>query len=98
MRSDLKSFKSAPAAKRFERSSNAKPARLCTRLISSPADKVQTRDIVTSGTEGAYWLVDSGLKAGDRVIVEGILKIRPGQTVAPVAAGPQPQKTDTLAK
>ena len=32
-------------------------------------NKVQTRDIVTSGTEGAYWLVDSGLKAGDRVIV-----------------------------
>ena len=61
-------------------------------------NKVQTRDIVTSGTEGAYWLVDSGLKAGDRVIVEGILKIRPGQTVAPVAAGPQPQKTNTLAK
>lgn len=61
-------------------------------------NKVQTRDIVTSGTEGAYWLVDSGLKAGDRVIVEGILKIRPGQTVAPVAAGPQHQKTNTLAK
>lgn len=61
-------------------------------------NKVETRDIVTSGTEGAYWLVESGLKVGERVVVEGVLKIRPGQTVAPVAAGAQPQKTNTLAK
>lgn len=61
-------------------------------------NKVETRDIVTSGTEGAYWLVESGLKVGERVVVEGVLKIRPGQTVQPVAAGAQPQNANAQAK
>jgi membrane fusion protein (multidrug efflux system) len=48
---------------------------------------------------GDKWLVDSGLAAGDRVIVEGLQKIQPGMpvqateagTAPPVAAQPAPQ-------
>jgi len=35
---------------------------------------------------GDQWLVDSGLAAGDRVITDGILKVRPGSPVHAVAA------------
>jgi len=34
---------------------------------------------------GDQWLVSGGLKAGERVIVEGLQKVRPG---APVKAAP----------
>jgi len=41
---------------------------------------------VTSGTYGDKWIVDSGLNAGDRVIVQGTEKARPGTTVKAVDA------------
>lgn len=34
-------------------------------------------------TKEGGWIVDSGLKAGDRVIVSNLMKIRPGMTVDP---------------
>ncbi|MEO8676192.1 MAG: efflux RND transporter periplasmic adaptor subunit, partial [Casimicrobiaceae bacterium] len=44
--------------------------------------------------DGNLWIVESGLKAGDRVIVDGIAKLRPGAPVvlggAPGAAGGPP--------
>ncbi len=27
---------------------------------------------------GTLWVIDSGLKAGDRIVVEGLQKVRPG--------------------
>jgi len=39
---------------------------------------------------GDKWLISSGLAAGDRVIVEGLAKIKPGQKVRPVPAGSPP--------
>ena len=41
--------------------------------------------LLTSGTVGTNWLVTSGLAAGDRVIVEGLQKVKPG---APAVAVP----------
>jgi membrane fusion protein (multidrug efflux system) len=58
------------------------------------AGKVQQRPLALSRTLGASWLVASGLAAGDRVIVEGMLNVRPGAAVkavpfvAPKAAAP----------
>ena len=43
-------------------------------------------------TREGGWIVDSGLKAGDRVIVSNLMKIRPGMTVRPV------EKSETLSK
>ena len=42
---------------------------------------VEQRPIRVSRTVGDAWLVESGLAAGDRVIVEGLQKIRPGAAV-----------------
>ena len=35
------------------------------------------------GSTGNAWLIGEGLKAGERVIVEGLQKVRPGDTVKP---------------
>jgi membrane fusion protein, multidrug efflux system len=48
--------------------------------------KVAMRTLVTSGTQGQNWVVESGVAAGDRVVVEGIDKIKPGMDVKAVAA------------
>ena len=44
-------------------------------------DKVQLKTITTSNRVGDAWVVEQGLTAGERVIVEGQLKVRPGMTV-----------------
>jgi membrane fusion protein (multidrug efflux system) len=57
-----------------------------TALVVNSANKVELRQLVTSGTYGSNWVVESGLKAGDRVIVQGTDKAHPGQDVKAVAA------------
>jgi membrane fusion protein (multidrug efflux system) len=47
-------------------------------------EKVQPRLIKAVRTVGDNWLVSEGLKAGDRVIVEGLQKARPGTPVKAV--------------
>jgi membrane fusion protein (multidrug efflux system) len=60
-------------------------------------DTVEPRPVTVSRAIGDKWLVEEGLAAGDRVIVEGLQKIRPNAPVQPTeaaaapAAGPQPQ-------
>ena len=48
-------------------------------------EKVEIRDVAASDWKGDQWLIDSGLNAGDRVVVNGVMKIGPG---APVQAVP----------
>jgi membrane fusion protein, multidrug efflux system len=47
-------------------------------------NKVQTRPVTTAERVGELWVIDQGLKPGDRVIVEGQLKVRPGALVQPM--------------
>lgn len=49
--------------------------------------KAQLRPISVSRTVGDKWLVTDGLKAGERVIVEGLQKIQPGAPVKPTVLG-----------
>ena len=53
-------------------------------LLVDRQDKVQERIIVTDRTIGDKWLVTSGLRVGDRVIIEGFHKARPGALVKSV--------------
>jgi membrane fusion protein (multidrug efflux system) len=48
-------------------------------------NKIEKRPIKLGQALGAQWLVLEGLKAGDRVMVDGFQKARVGQTVTPVA-------------
>ena len=60
-------------------------------MVIGPGDKATLREIKATRTIGDKWLVTSGLAAGDRVITEGLIKIRPGEVVRPVPAGsPEP--------
>jgi membrane fusion protein (multidrug efflux system) len=69
-------------------------------MLVGAEEKVEPRPIKVLRTVGDNWLVNEGLKAGDRVIVEGLQKARPGTPVkavpfgsapaAPPAGSPQP--------
>jgi membrane fusion protein (multidrug efflux system) len=44
---------------------------------------VEMRQVVPGPRVGNLWVIDSGLNPGDRVVVEGLQKVRPGITVTP---------------
>ena len=61
------------------------PKGTATVYVVDAAGKAQLRPISVSRTVGDKWLVTGGLKAGERVIVEGLQKVRPGAAVKPTA-------------
>jgi membrane fusion protein (multidrug efflux system) len=62
-------------------------------LVVDPDNKVQPRMLALDRAIGDKWLVVSGLAAGDRVIVEGSQKVRPGAVVK--VAAPENAKAAT---
>ena len=63
--------------------------------VLGDSDKVTARDVGATGWEGTQWLIDSGLRPGDRVIVDGVQKIAPGRPVRPVAYNAEQDTTLT---
>jgi len=59
-----------------------------TALVVGADDKVELRTLKVSEAGNNQWRVDTGLKNGDRVIVQGLLNLRPGTKVkaSPVQA------------
>jgi len=57
-------------------------------LVVDAKDKVEQRMITADHAIGDKWLVSAGLKNGDRVIVEGLQKVRPGASVKTVPFKP----------
>jgi membrane fusion protein (multidrug efflux system) len=55
-----------------------------TAFVLAAGDKVEQRVLQTGQTFGDNWVVTAGLQAGDRLIVSGLQKIRPGMEVKPV--------------
>ncbi len=51
--------------------------------VVSAGDTVVARDVKTGPWSGTLWIVDDGLKPGDRVIVDGVQKVAPGRVVKP---------------
>jgi len=56
-------------------------------LVVGAGNKVERRQLVADRAIGDAWLVSSGVKAGEQVIVEGVQKVRPGAEVRAVPAG-----------
>jgi len=50
-------------------------------LVVGKGDVIEPRNVTTATTFGANWLVTGGLRAGERVVVEGQLTARPGTHV-----------------
>jgi membrane fusion protein (multidrug efflux system) len=55
-------------------------------LIVDPEDKVAERVVTADRAINGEWLITAGLAAGDRVIVDGLQKARPGSPVKAVPA------------
>lgn len=60
-------------------------------LVVGKDDKAVLRTIKADKTVGDKWIVTAGLKPGEKVIVEGLGKIKEGQKIKPVPAGSKPQ-------
>ncbi len=59
-----------------------------TALVVNAENKVEQRKVEVAEAIGTNWRVTDGLKAGERVIVEGSGKVRPGQSVRVVDVQP----------
>jgi membrane fusion protein (multidrug efflux system) len=66
------------------------PQRAVTELLSKqfvtligPDNKVEQRNVTLGERVGSLWIVKSGLKAGERIVVDGAQKASPGAAVAP---------------
>ena len=65
-------------------------------MLVGEGNKVVARPVTTAGTQAGNWIVTEGLNPGEKVIVDGIAKVKPDQQVVakpmqaqPVAAAPQ---------
>ncbi|AEG48737.1 efflux transporter, RND family, MFP subunit [Sphingobium chlorophenolicum L-1] len=56
-----------------------------TAMVVGAGNKVELRQVETDRSVGDKWIVTKGLKAGDRLIVEGLVNLRPGTVVKPGA-------------
>ncbi len=68
-----------------------------TALVVGADSKVEPRKIRVSRTIGDQWLVEEGLQAGDKVIVEGVQKVQPGMPVQATEAGADPAQAPAAA-
>jgi membrane fusion protein (multidrug efflux system) len=55
-------------------------------LVVDAANKVVMRTLTIADRTKDSFVVTSGLEEGERVIVEGVIKVRPGMTVSPTPA------------
>lgn len=53
-------------------------------MVVGPDDVVEQRSVTLGPMYGSFWAVRDGLAEGERVVVDGLQKIRPGQKVAAI--------------
>ena len=58
--------------------------------VANAKDQAEIRPVMVGDWIGEDWIINQGLKAGDRVIVEGFQRLAPGAPVKPMAAGESP--------
>ena len=51
--------------------------------VVTPENKVDIRPVKVGQRSGSLWIINQGLKAGERVVVEGLQKVKAGMTVNP---------------
>ena len=59
-------------------------------MLAGSENKVEPRPVKTAQWSGKDWIITGGLKAGDKVIIDNLIKLRPGASVAPHAPGQGP--------
>jgi membrane fusion protein (multidrug efflux system) len=63
--------------------------------VVKPDDTVDIRMVTPGERIGSLWVIDSGLNSGERVIVEGLQKVRPGVKVTPETVTVEPVEEGT---
>ena len=53
-------------------------------LVAKEGDVLEKRDVELDRAVGSQWLLQSGLKAGERVVVDGFQRVKAGDKVKPV--------------
>jgi len=67
-------------------------------LVVGKGDTVAARNVKTGSWSGDWWIIEEGLAAGDRVVVEGAQKAMPGQPVRPVPVADTAAVADSARK
>jgi len=67
-------------------------------MVVDENNVAQARLIQTDNAVGDKWVVTSGLKAGEKVIIEGLLKARPGAPVVPEPFAPKVETGQSTAQ
>ena len=67
-------------------------------MVANSKGIVESRPITTSGVQGNNWIVTNGLKVGDKVIVDGIAKVKEGQQVSAKPYQPQAKAAPAAAE
>ena len=55
-------------------------------FVVGPGNKAIQKNVTTTRTQGTNWVVTSGLTPGDKIITQGVGKVKPNQQVKPVPA------------
>jgi membrane fusion protein (multidrug efflux system) len=61
--------------------------------VLADSNKVSARPVAATDWQGTQWIIDDGLRPGDKVIVDGAQKIRPDSPVRTVAYDPKSDST-----
>ena len=64
-------------------------------LVLNAENTVEKRAVKTARAIGSQWLIEDGLQAGDRLIVEGIQKVKPGQPAEVIQTAESPQRSQS---
>lgn len=61
--------------------------------VVGPDNKIEIRSVKVAERAGNLWVIDQGLQPGERVVVEGLQKVKAGMTVDPKPFEETPEKT-----
>ena len=64
-------------------------------ILNETRELAHARMVTPAERIGTLWVIDSGLKAGDRIVVEGLQKVRAGMKVKPAMVAIKDEQSAT---
>jgi len=92
-RGELEQAVDSEAITVLQRGVSIGPNGIATVMVVGADNKVEARVIKIGQAVGNKWIVTDGLKAGEKIIVDGLQKVQPGMAVKPVPFNPAGDNT-----